>query len=128
LPENGPCALAAALAAADAGPLLNAAERDARRLDRERMAWSKALSHPIRAGVAAARGDTSRAATLFAEAVRQLEAVDMNLYAAASRRRLGEIVGGDEGQAEVGRADSLINQQGILNPVRMTDVFAPEDV
>ena len=43
--------------------------RDSRRLDREGMAWSKALAYPIRAGVAAARGDTSRAASLFAEAV-----------------------------------------------------------
>ena len=110
---------------ADPGPLLRSAERDARRLDREGMAWSKALAHPIRAGVAAARGDTSRAATLFAEAVTQLEAVDMNLYAAASRRRLGEILGGDEGRAQVERADSWMRQQGIQNPARMADVFAP---
>ena len=102
-----------------------AAERDARRLDREGMAWSKALAYPIRAGVAAARGDTSRAASLFAEAVTQLEAVDMNLYAAASRRRLGEILGGDEGRAQMERADSWMRQQGIQNPARMADVFAP---
>jgi len=44
------------------------------------MAWSRALAYPIRAGIAAARGDSSRAATLFALAVTQLEAVDMNLY------------------------------------------------
>ena len=119
------CALAAAFGAADPGPLLHAAERDARRLDREGMAWSRALSLPIRAGVAAARGDRSRAATLFAEAVQQLEAVDMNLYAAASRRRLGEILGGDEGRAQVERADSWMSQQGIRNPARMADVFAP---
>ena len=67
----------------------------------------------------------SRAATLFAEAVTQLEAVDMNLYAAASRRRLGEILGGDEGRAQVERADSWMRQQGIQNPARMADVFAP---
>ena len=119
------CALAAAMVAADSRPLLRSAERDARRLDREGMAWSKALAYPIRAGIAAARGDTSRAASVFAEAVTQLEAVDMNLYAAASRRRLGEILGGDEGRAQVERADSWMRQQGIQNPVRMADVFAP---
>ena len=37
------CALAAAFETADPGPLLRAAERDARRLDREGMAWSRAL-------------------------------------------------------------------------------------
>jgi tetratricopeptide (TPR) repeat protein len=119
------CALAAAIGAADSRPLLRSAERDARRLDREGMAWSKALAYPIRAGLAAARGDTSRAASVFAEAVTQLEAVDMNLYAAASRRRLGEILGGDEGRAQVDRADSWMRQQGIQNPARMADVFAP---
>ncbi len=119
------CALAAAMGAADSRPLLRSAESDAQRLDREGMAWSKALAYPIRAGVAAARGDTSRAASMFAEAVAQLEAVDMNLYAAASRRRLAEILGGDEGRAQMERADSSMRQQGIQNPARMADVFAP---
>jgi len=119
------CALAAAVGAREPGPLLKSAGRDAGRLRREGMAWSRALAGPILAGVAAARGDRSRAATLFAEAVTQLEDVDMNLYADASRRRLGEILGGDEGRAQVERADSWMRQQGIQNPARMADVFAP---
>jgi serine/threonine protein kinase len=119
------CALAAAGGVADPGRLLHAALADARRLEREKMPWSMALSLSIRAGVAAARGDGSRAADLFASAVTQLEAVDMNLYAAASRRRLGEILGGHEGQTHVERADSWMRQQTIQNPARMADVFAP---
>ncbi len=119
------CALAAAAVAADPRPLLRSAEHDARRLEREGMAWSRALSIPIRAGVAAVRGDRPRALTLFAEAVKQLETVDMNLYAAASRHRLGEILGGDLGGAQLEKAESWMRQQGIQNPARMTDVFAP---
>jgi serine/threonine protein kinase/tetratricopeptide (TPR) repeat protein len=118
------CALAAAVSAAHPGPLLRSALRDARRLEREGIAWSTALSLPIRAGVAAARGDRSRAATLFTEAVKQLEAVEMNLYAAASRRRLGEILGGEEGREQVEQANTWMNEQGIRNPGRMADVFA----
>ena len=75
------------------------------------MPWSKALSIPIRAGVASARGDRSRAMTLFAEAVKQLEAVDMNLYAAAAGHRLGEILGGDEGRVTMEIADSWMREQ-----------------
>jgi serine/threonine protein kinase len=120
------CALAAASGAADPRPLLRSAERDARRLHREGMAFSKALACAIRAGVAAARADRSRAAILFAEAVTQLEAVDMNLYAAASRRRLGEILGGDEGRARVEEADSWMRRQNIQDPALMANVFAPE--
>jgi eukaryotic-like serine/threonine-protein kinase len=119
------CALAAAAEATDKAPLLRAAKRDLLRLDREGMPWSRALAWPIRAGVAVARGERSRAATLFAQAVKELEAVDMNLYATASRRRLGEIVGGDEGRAQVERADSWMREQTIQNPARMADVFAP---
>jgi eukaryotic-like serine/threonine-protein kinase len=119
------CALVAAIAATDPGPLLRSAQRDARRLEREGTPWSRALSIPIRAGLAAARGDRSQAATLFALAVKQLEAVDMNIYAAASRRRLGEILGGDEGRTQLETADSWMNQQGIRKPARMADVFAP---
>ncbi len=119
------CALAAAIGARDPGPLLRSAGRDAGRLGREGMAWSRALAGPILAGIAGARGHRSRAAALFAEAVTQLEGVDMNLYAAASRRRLGEILGGDEGRAQVERADSWMRQQGIRDPTRMADVFAP---
>jgi hypothetical protein len=56
--------------------------------------------------------------------VTQLEAIDMNPYAAAARRRLGEILGGHEGQSHVQRADSWIRQQTIQNPARMAEVFA----
>jgi serine/threonine protein kinase len=118
------CALAAARGGANPGPLLRAAERDARRLDREAMPWSKALALPVRGGVAAARGDRPRAATLFAKAVTELEVIDMNLYAAAARRRLGEVLGGHEGQSHVARADSWMTQQTIQNPSRMADLFA----
>jgi eukaryotic-like serine/threonine-protein kinase len=117
-------ALAAALDAVDPRPLLRSAQRDARRLDREGMAWSRALAYPIRAGVAAARGDRSEAARLFAAGVTHLEAVDMNLYAAGARRRLGELLGGAEGQAQVERADSWMKQQTIRDPARMANVFA----
>ena len=119
------CALAAAVGAADPGPLLRSAARDARRLRREGMDWSRALACPILAGIAAARGDTATAAALLADAVTRLEAVDMDLYAAAARRRLGEILGGDEGRAHVEKADSWMRQQTIRDPARMADVFAP---
>ena len=111
-------------AARSPAALLRAADRDARRLHREGKPWSKALSIPILAGVAAARGDRPTAARLFAEAVTQLEAVDMSLYAAAARRRLGEILGGDEGRAHVDQADAWMARQGIQDPSRMADVFA----
>jgi hypothetical protein len=49
----------------------------------------------------------------------------MGLYAAATRRRLGQLVGGAEGQALVAQADGWMAVQNIRNPARMTAVFAP---
>src|SRR5262249_25852833 len=64
---RGGCALAAALAAAapQRASLVAAAERDARLLQRERLAWSDALAGLLRAGVARARGEKGRAAALL---------------------------------------------------------------
>ena len=50
----------------------------------------------------------------------------MILYAAASRRRLGEIIGGDDGRAHVQEADAWMTAQQIRNPARMANVFAAE--
>ena len=49
----------------------------------------------------------------------------MLLYAAAARRRLGEMLGGDEGRALVETADAWMRSETIVNPERMTEVFAP---
>ena len=49
----------------------------------------------------------------------------LKYWADPMRRRLGEILGGEEGRAQVERADSWMRQQGIQNPARMADVFAP---
>ncbi len=114
----------AAACARDPRPLLHTAVGDARRLERERMPCPAAMARLIRAGVAAVRGD-SRAVDLLAEAAACFEAVDMRLCAAAARRRRGELSGGDEGSSLIADADAWMAGQGIRNPARMTDLYAP---
>jgi hypothetical protein len=101
------------------------ADRNAACLEHERAVWAKALARPIRAGIAYGRGDLEGARRLLVEAVALLEGVDMMLYAQAARRRLGKLIGGDEGAALVAEADAWMAGQGVRNPARMTAALAP---
>jgi serine/threonine protein kinase len=123
------CALAlAALVECDRpyqNELLRSAERDARRMERERTLYGNGMAGLIRAGIAATRGDMKLAAGLAGSAERALQAVHMGLYAAAARRRRGELLGGDEGRAQMQSADAWLSAQGVKNIRRMIDMLAP---
>ena len=43
----------------------------------------------------------------------------LDLYAAAARRALGQLVGGDEGRALIARCDAWMAGQGIRVPEKM---------
>jgi hypothetical protein len=49
----------------------------------------------------------------------------MKLYAAAAKRRLGEITGGLDGQRLTDEADSWMREQKIKAPTRITRMLAP---
>ncbi len=122
------CALAAASEATEdaaRGRLVRAAERDARRLDREAAPWAKALARLLHAGVASSRGDARGAIRLLVDAAAELDACDMALFAIVARRRQGELTGGEAGHALMRAADAEMTARTIKNPARMCDVFAP---
>ncbi len=110
---------------ANAGRLLASAERDASRLERERIGWATALARLTRATIAATKGDRERAAGLAGEADALLTAADMRLCAAAARRRRGQAIGGDEGRAVVAAVDVWMAGNTIKNPARVTAMLAP---
>jgi serine/threonine protein kinase len=118
-------ALAAAPVAPNPGPLLHAAERDARLLRRERVAWAQGLAQLVGAGVATGRHDFGLARQLFEDAAGRLEAVGMRLHAAAARHRLGERIGGSQGYTLMEQAEAWMKCQNILRPDRMTALLAP---
>ena len=76
------------------------------------------------------RGDGVNA--LSPEALRQLTAAargfedtDMALLAAATRYRLGKLLGGARGRANVAAAVRYMDEEGIENPARMAAMYAP---
>jgi hypothetical protein len=118
-------ALAAAKDAGNPEPLLLAAERDAQRMEREMRLDCTALAKLTRASVAVLRGNVELGATLLAEAAAGFDAADMPLNAAAVRRRLGSLVGGESGRSLVAQADSWMTAQQVRNPARMSMMLAP---
>jgi serine/threonine protein kinase/tetratricopeptide (TPR) repeat protein len=118
-------AMAAAPAAAEPAPLWHAAERDARLLRRERIAWAKALAQLVRAGVAMGWHDTDGARQLLKDAAGRLDAAGLRLHAAAARRRQGERVDGSQGQRLVEQADAWMKGQNVRRPDRVTALLAP---
>ena len=121
------CARAALAAARTADPsaCLGRAESHVRRLQREKTVRSEALARLVGAGIAFARRDRRLAERLMHVAAEQLDAIEMRLYAAATRRRLGQLLGGDQGRGMIVQADVWMTGQGIKNPARMTAMLVP---
>jgi hypothetical protein len=124
LQYRGRAALAAARQGEPAGPMLKQAERVARILDRQRLGWSDAFAAHVRAGIASVRGDEAASVALLRRAIEGFDQGGLDLYAAAARRRLGQLVGGDEGQALIARGDAWMAGQGIRVPDKMARAFA----
>jgi eukaryotic-like serine/threonine-protein kinase len=105
--------------------LLKVAEADARGIQREHMAWSNPLALLLHAAVAAARGAREDATGLLRAAEAGFDTASMGLYAAAVRRRRGELTPGEDGQRMIEAADAWMLRQKVTNPARMTAMVAP---
>ena len=99
--------------------------RDARLLNREKMPWGDALAGLLRAGIAAVQGDRTLAVRLLRETVNRFEAADIHIHAAVARRRLGGLLGGEAGRELATQAEVWMAAQKIVNPARMTYLYAP---
>jgi hypothetical protein len=105
--------------------LLGSAERDARRLEAAGLRWADASAKLIRAGVARLRGDDAEARQMLVRAGLLFDDSEMALHASASRWRLGELKGGDEGNALIEDAERWMVAQRIRSPRRMVRMLTP---
>lgn len=94
-------------------------------LRQERQPWIEPLADLIDAGLAAVRSAEPEAERLLRDAASRFDAADMPLHAAVARRRLGQLLGGDEGRRLVAEAEAWMTEQGVRDPDRMTGLFAP---
>ena len=122
----GRAALSAAIARTGLDDdLLEEALQKAKELERESMPWATGFVHAIRAGVTFARGDRAQALVLLDAAARAFDAADMGLHAMVSRRRHGELLGGDEGAMMTRDADEWMRAQTIKDPAHMAELLVP---
>jgi hypothetical protein len=75
--------------------------------------------------VARLEGDDARTVELLRTALAGFQVADMGLYAAITRRRLGALLGGDEGAALTRAGDENMRAQGIVDVEAMTRMLAP---
>ena len=105
--------------------LIQTAARDAAEMGKVHTTWSTPSARLLQAGIAAARSDATSALALLGQARAGFEAAEMGLHAAIARRRQGELLGGDEGEALERAADAWLESQRVRNPRRMTALYAP---
>jgi len=94
-------------------------------LEKEKRPLAAAFALLLRAGIALRRGRPEHAAEIYNAAEAAFIGLSMMLYAAAARRRWGEIQGGVAGMAAVRDANDWMLAQRIRNPERMTALMAP---
>lgn len=104
---------------------LSFAEKLARKLEKENMAWAKPFTAVVRAAVAHHRGQHTQATTLLTAAADGFGRMDMRLYEAASRRRLGGLLADDRGRQLITDADVWMTTERIKNPERMAHMLVP---
>jgi hypothetical protein len=100
-----------AIAAAAVSPqgrrsYLREALRCARKLDRERIPWGKALS-------------------LFIRAEQFARAASMGFYVAAAQYCRGKLIGGSKGRELVAEAEDWATSRGVVYPSRIFNTFVP---
>ncbi len=105
--------------------MLRKVEADARAIVRERASWATPLAHLLRAGAANLRGRKDRAIALLRQAIYGFESADMSLHAAAARRRLASLVGGDEGDSLLAQTDAWFREQQVSDGEALTAMVAP---
>jgi hypothetical protein len=101
------------------------AEEAAAELARDDCADASAAEALVRAGIAAIEGRKDDALAALDLAATRYDAVEMELFAAAARRRRGVLLGGAEGRALVAAADARMARERITNPERWTAMYAP---
>jgi tetratricopeptide (TPR) repeat protein len=127
--HRGRCA-AAALGSATISPAYRAQVVAALResigtLKRRGMVRSRGMGAMLDAALALSLGQDQRAVTQLRAALVLFDRAEAGMHAAATRRRLGQLLGGTEGQALEAAGDAFMREQGVRELEPMTELNCP---
>ncbi len=104
---------------------LAAAHRASVALRRLRTQVSLALANGLDAALALGVGDRDQAVERLRDSLKILDAAGLGMHGAATRRRLGQLLGGDEGRALLATGDDFMNAQSVVNREAITELNCP---
>jgi len=104
---------------------LRIAEKLAGKIEKEKMSWAQPLVNLVRAAVARQRNEKQEALAQLSEAIGGFDRSGMQLYAAAARRRLGEIEDREGSPRIIAEADAWMTSQRIKDPKSLTQMLTP---
>ena len=87
---------------------------------KDEMAWSRAIRLQTQASILEITGDRAGAVAGYKAAIEAFDATEQHLRATATRFRLGQLIGSDEGQVLTRVADSWYATQGVVDHEAMT--------
>jgi len=118
------CGLGAALRNR-AGPIAPRVRAAVRALTKTRLPYASGWAALLDASLAQLSGDAGRAAERLRAAIARLDASALRMYAAAARRRLGQVIGGDEGDACRAAGTSAMLSEGVVDLDATTAMLTP---
>ncbi len=107
------------------GRFVGLIKKDLRRIEAHRLAWGDPLAQLLRAGLESLCEGKEAAFDHLAAAEAGFESAGMELYAAVSMRRRGQLLKDAGGARLIREADRWMSEQGIRDPARMAGVLAP---
>ncbi len=109
----------------EAARLMADAARCADKLRRERVARCEPCADLIAASVALSQNQQRNAVSLLNRAAATFDEQGLAMMAAASRVRLGEMIGDADGETTLNAGIEAFAKEGVQQPRRMVDVLAP---
>ncbi|HMI91705.1 MAG TPA: hypothetical protein VK509_10105, partial [Polyangiales bacterium] len=85
--------------------------------------WAGRVAEPLDALVVFIRGDDAAAVAKLRSALRSLAPIPV--LREVCRRKLGVLIGGDEGRAMVAQADGFLSSRGVVAPERFASAVMP---